>query len=206
MEIFSNHEVIIQWLTHYGSVILFILLVLGIIALPVPEETLMVLAGVLMKQGSLNIPLTILAAYMGSICGISLSYAIGRTTGHYFIQKYGSWVGIGENHIQRAHRWFEHFGKWTLSIGYFIPGVRHFTGIASGMTQLEFKQFALYAYSGAAVWVSIFLSLGYFFSDYWFSAFENLEIGIENVITAIALILIFYFLYSKIKNHFFKVL
>jgi membrane protein DedA with SNARE-associated domain len=48
-------------------------------------------------------------------------------------------------------------------IGYFIPGVRHFTGFSSGMATLPFHHFALFAYSGALLWVTSFLTIGYFF-------------------------------------------
>ena len=67
------------WLTKYGSFALFLMLSLGILALPIPEETLMVIAGVLMHKGQLNIPLTVLFSYAGTICGITMSYALGRT-------------------------------------------------------------------------------------------------------------------------------
>ena len=58
-------------------------------------------------------------------------------------------------------------GHWALTFGYFIPGVRHFTAYAAGMSELEAPQFALFAYSGAVLWVGTFLSLGYFLGERW---------------------------------------
>lgn len=168
MDFLFDNETLSLWLTHYGSIALFFLLVFGIIALPIPEETLMVLAGILIGKEKLSIPFTMLAGYAGSICGITISYWIGRTAGHYLVLKYGKWVGITEKRFQKAHEWFERFGKWTLLIGYFIPGLRHFTGLTSGITEMEFKHFALFAYTGAVIWVSIFLSIGYFCSGVCF--------------------------------------
>jgi membrane protein DedA with SNARE-associated domain len=165
------------WLTQYGSVTLFILLALGIVALPVPEETLMVIAGIFMKQGDLKIPATMLAAYLGSMFGITVSYIIGRTAGFYLLHKYGGWLGITETRLQRAHQWFENYGKWTLTFGYFIPGVRHFTGVSAGVAELEYHYFALFAYGGALLWVSTFLGIGYFFGDYAISFMTDLEIS-----------------------------
>lgn len=191
------------WLMQYGSFALFFLLTIGILALPVPEETLMVIAGVLMHQGQLQIPHTIIAAMMGSLCGITASYFLGRTAGHYLINRYGSWIGIGQLQIDKAHAWFERFGKWTLVIGYFIPGIRHFTGFSAGMTSLAYQEFALFAYSGAIVWVATFLSIGYFFGNYWFSIFENLEINIDDILTVVIIAVIVYVIYlvrSRMKN------
>lgn len=165
METLMDNETLSFWLIHYGSFALFLLLALGIIALPIPEETLMVLAGILMHKGLLQIPPTVMATYAGSICGISISYVLGRTLGNYFIHKYGSWIGLTEQRLQQAHSWFERFGKWSLLIGYFIPGVRHFTGFSAGVTNLEYKQFAIFAYIGAILWGTLFLSVGYFFGN-----------------------------------------
>ncbi len=59
--------------------------------------------------------------------------------------------------------------------GYFIPGVRHLTAYAAGMSDLEAPQFALFAYTGAVLWVSAFLSLGYFLGDRWEAVERNIH-------------------------------
>jgi len=155
------------WLTQYGSFSLFVLLALGIFALPIPDETLMVLAGVLMAHGQLLPFPTYIAAILGAMAGITVSYLIGRTAGVLIIKKYGHWVGITEARMRRVHNWFERFGRWALLIGYFIPGVRHLTGYAAGITVMEYRHFAIFAYTGAMVWACIFLSVGYFLGDRW---------------------------------------
>lgn len=167
MELFAENSTLSLWLIQYGSFAIFGLLAVGIIALPVPEETLMVFAGVLMSQDKLSVVSAPIAAVLGSFCGISVSYYIGRTAGHYFFHKWGKWVGLTEKRLQKAHEWTERFGTWALLIGYFVPGVRHFTGFSAGTTDLEFNRFALFASLGACLWVSCFLSVGYFFGDYW---------------------------------------
>jgi membrane protein DedA with SNARE-associated domain len=179
MDFFPSYETFSFWLEHYGSISLFLMLAAGIIALPVPEESLMILAGVFIQKGILDLPQTALASFAGSVTGITISYFLGRTVGHYLLKKLG-WL-IKEKRWNQVQQWFNKFGKWTLFIGYFIPGVRHFTGLATGMTGVGFKQFALFAYSGALTWVSTFLSIGYLFGGYGLSYFENIEIGIESV-------------------------
>jgi len=148
-----------------GYLALFVLLALGIICLPVPDETLMVLAGYLIATGKWPAIPTFLAAVGGSICGITVSYILGRTAGSFLLRKYGNRIGLSEKKIEYAHQWFDKVGKWALFIGYFIVGVRHFTGYVAGATLLRFKTFALYAYSGALLWGITFMSLGYFLKD-----------------------------------------
>jgi membrane protein DedA with SNARE-associated domain len=77
MEQTCVHDTITLWLSHYGSLALFGLLVLGILALPIPEEPLLVLAGVFIKNGPLLLFPTLMAAFLGSMCGITLSYLLG---------------------------------------------------------------------------------------------------------------------------------
>jgi len=182
MDFLPSLDTLSDWIVHYGSFSLFILLALGIIALPVPEETLMMVTGLLMSQGKLPLVETICAALFGSMTGITTSYLVGRSAGIYMIHKYGKWFGITEERMKKAHEWFDHFGKWSLPIGYFIPGVRHFTGIIAGLTELDFKTFALFAYSGAILWVTFFLSVGYFFGGAAFNLYEQIEFTSDRII------------------------
>lgn len=160
-----NNEFLISWLNEYGSIALLVLLALGIIALPIPDETLIVLAGAFIRAEHLNFFPTALAAYLGAMIGISVSYLIGYGCGHFIIHKYGRWVGLTEAKFNKAHSWYEKYGVWTLLFGYFIPGVRHFTGIIAGSVEVKYKHFALFAYTGAFLWASLFLSIGYFFGS-----------------------------------------
>src|SRR3989442_9749980 len=92
MDFLPDQETLSLWLLHWGSLALFLLLGLGVVALPVPDETLMVLAGILMKKGDIPVIPTLLATYGGTICGITVSYLIGRTAGSPMIHKYGSYI------------------------------------------------------------------------------------------------------------------
>jgi len=199
MDALAENSTLQMWLIQYGSIALFFLLAIGILALPVPEETLMVIAGALMNLGKLPMLQTIIAAIMGSLCGITASYILGRTAGQFLIHRYGRWVGIRQEQLDKAHAWFERFGKWTLFFGYFIPGIRHFTGFSAGMTSLHFRDFALFAYSGALIWVATFLSFGYFFGNYGYSVFENIEVSVDDIMTVL-LLAIFIFLIYLVKK------
>lgn len=202
MDCLLTNEVLSAWLIQYGSISLFFLLVLGIIALPIPEETLMILSGMLMSQGKLIITSTLIAAYAGAICGISVSYLLGHTAGKFLIIKYGSWVGITESRLKQVENWFHHYGKWTLPVGYFVPGIRHLTGFSCGIT-MQFKEFAPFAYAGAVIWVTTFLSLGYFFSDYCFALFEKLELDSEKILSLgviLVILILAYVIYKKNKS------
>ena len=160
-------QTVFHWISQYGCPAIFVLLVFGIVGLPVPDETLLTFSGYLIFKGDLPIAATFAAAFGGSVCGITVSYTLGRTFGIALIHRYGRYLRITERHVNLAHAWFERVGRWGLTFGYFIPGVRHFTAYAAGMSELEPHVFGAFAYSGALLWVSTFLTLGYFLGERW---------------------------------------
>lgn len=159
---------VLHWVSTYGYAGIFSLLVLGIVGLPVPDEFLLTGCGFLVYQGNLHFSPTVASAFAGSSCGITVSYLIGRTVGWKFLHsRAGRLLHVRDEHIYKVHTWFDRIGHWALLIGYFIPGVRHFTAIVAGTSRLEYRSFALFAYAGALLWVSTFVSIGYHFGRRW---------------------------------------
>ncbi len=160
-------QLVLAWITQYGYIAIFVLLVFGIVGLPVPDETLLTFCGYLVYKGHMVLPLAFVAALGGSMSGITISYSLGRRFGLPLIHRYGKYLRLTEAHINKAHEWFERVGHWGLTFGYFVPGVRHLTAYAAGMSEVSSHHFAMYAYSGAILWVSAFFALGYFLGERW---------------------------------------
>lgn len=193
-------DTLLVWLTHYGPLSLYVIMALGIIAFPVPEETLMVLAGVLIHQGKIPLESTAAAAILGAMTGITVSYLFGYFVGKVLLLRWGSYIGIGEKQLNSAHEWFERFGKWALFIGYFIPGVRHFTGVSAGITGLEYYRFAIFAYMGAICWGSLFISIGYFLGGKWFLSFKFYEMTYDEIFIVFILIALAIYAFVRWKR------
>ena len=177
-----------HWIASYGLGAIFGLLVLGVFGLPVPDETLMAFAGVLVRQGHLGFATTWIAAALGSMCGISLSYTLGRTVGTSLVVRYGRWVRITDAHLRRVEQWMEHGGRWTLMFGYFVPGIRHLTAIVAGSSGLPPRIFMTFAYAGAAVWSLTFVTLGWYVGDRWEAVLHTLHHHLA-IATALVVIL-----------------
>jgi membrane protein DedA with SNARE-associated domain len=148
-------------LAQYGYAAIFLLLCLGIVGPLIPDETILVLAGILIARGTFHWVPVLLAAWCGSLSGITMSYLLGRRGLIYLMRRFAG------THMDRAHKWFEKYGGWTLFFGYYIAGVRHFTALIAGSTELSYPEFARFAYPGAIVWVALFVSIGYFVGDQW---------------------------------------
>jgi membrane protein DedA with SNARE-associated domain len=158
-------------LAQYGYAAIAVLLCLGIVGPLIPDETILVLAGILIARGTLDWVPVLLCAWAGSICGISVSYLLGRRGLIYLVRRYAG------KHMARAHEWFEKYGRWTLFFGYYVAGVRHFTALIAGSTELSYREFAQFAYPGAVLWAALFVAIGYFLGDRW----EQLQAELHTV-------------------------
>jgi membrane protein DedA with SNARE-associated domain len=178
------------FLAHYGYFAIFALLMLGIVGPLIPDETILVLSGIAVHRGELVPGITIAAGVAGSLCGITVSYILGRTGAIYALKRFqplDRWVS---RQLPQVERWFQRYGKWTLFFGYFIAGVRHFTALTAGMSKLRVRTFMLYAYPGGFVWVVCFVAIGYYLGAEWEKLARRLNGGaliIAGIVAAIAL-------------------
>jgi len=193
-------EAMFFWVTRHGYLGLSSLLMLGIVGLPIPDETLLLFAGYLIYKGTLHAGLTLLSAFLGSACGITLSYFLGRTLGMGLIHKYGSYVRITDGRVGRVHDWFRRVGRWGLVIGYYLPGVRHITALIAGSAELELWVFAPFAYSGALLWVATFISAGYVLGESWEKVSEHIHQNLLLATGAICSLLLVFLLVRRVMR------
>jgi membrane protein DedA with SNARE-associated domain len=192
-------EGILHWITTYGYGAIFLLLMLGVVGLPIPDETLLVFCGYLVSKGNMHPAAAWLTAIAGSWCGISLSYTIGRTLGLGAVHKYGKYLHITDERLATVHAWFDRIGHWALFVGYYIAGVRHFTAIVAGTSKLKFTHFMAYAWSGGVLWVTTFLTLGYFLGENWQRIAESIHHYLLYVSIAAIAAALAYYLYQRRK-------
>jgi len=192
---------VLEWVAIYGYGALFFLLMTGIIGLPVPDETLLVFCGYLVSQGKMHPAGTYLAAAAGSLCGITVSYTLGRTVGIGVVHRFGKYFRVTDAQLERVHRWFERSGHWALFGGYYIAGVRHFTAVIAGASKLEFRVFALFAWSGGLLWVASFLTLGYVIGENWRRASDLVHASMHTLAYILVAVALAYLLgrYWRIK-------
>jgi membrane protein DedA with SNARE-associated domain len=168
-------EEIFAFIGHYGYVGIFGSLMLGIIGLPVPDELLLIFSGYLISQGNLNYVLTVLVSMIGSFAGMTVSYLVGQKLGYPLLEKYGAKIHITKEKLAHTHRWFQRFGKFAVTFGYFIPGIRHLTAYFAGIGKWSYGRFFLYAIPGALIWVITFITLGTYLGEHWHRVTETIH-------------------------------
>lgn len=190
---------IIGLFDHYGYIVLLIGLMLELIAFPLPGEVLMTYCGVLINANKMNWALSIFTAAFGAALGITLSYFIGRFLGIAFFKKYGHYVHMDKNRLDKISEWFGRYGNKLLIIAYFIPGLRHITGYFSGITNISYKKFAIYAYLGAFIWTGTFISIGKVLGGNWqkYHALITKYLLIGSLITALIIMTVYFYRYHR---------
>lgn len=168
-------EAAIAWIHRYDYFAIFSLLMLGIVGLPIPDETLLLYVGYLSFKGDLSAPLSLVSAAMGSASGITISYSFGRLFGPRVPTTLGSWLHLNETRYIAAQRWVSRWGQYALLIAYFVPGLRHLSAIAVGASGLRYPTFATYAYTGAVVWSATFITTGYVLGEEWVASSAKLH-------------------------------
>jgi membrane protein DedA with SNARE-associated domain len=186
-------QTVFRWIAEYGYGAIFCLLMLGIIGLPVPDETLLMFSGYLVFKKQLRVGPVLVVAFLGTVCGITVSYMLGRTFGLQLIHRYGSYFHLTAARLARAHRWLEHAGAWSLTFGYYLPGVRHLTAYVAGASDLSPTVFSLFAYSGGALWATTFILVGYFLGNEWSRASQQIRFYAWIATAAVAVLLLVYF-------------
>ena len=192
--------ILLHWIQAYGYLGVFASLMLGMFGLPVPDESIMTFTGFLIYKSQFQPLPAFLAAFGGSICGITLNYGVGRLIGLRLVIRYGRYLHVTAEKLERAHGWFEKYGKWALFGGYFLPGVRHLAALTAGTTRLEYGTFALFAYSGAALWVSSFITLGYFLGEEWHLVTTEVQKYLWVAVGMAAGLVLLYLLWRQIRR------
>jgi membrane protein DedA with SNARE-associated domain len=148
-------------ITSYGYWGIFAFLASGIFGIPVADEVILMGAGYFSAIGALQPLPSLMAVILGSFCGTSLNYVVGRTIGGKLLAYWGNSNPSRLGKIDYVMAWFQRVGSWGLPVGYFIPGIRHLLPVVAGISSLHAGIFALLAGSGCCLWCLTLLWLGY---------------------------------------------
>lgn len=153
-------EQIVVWATEIISTLGYIgvafLVALETVVPPIPSEIILPLAGSLSATGRFNIVLVIIAATIGSVGGASFLYGISRWAGETrvesWIDRYGKWILLSRNDLDRSRQWFSRHGGLTVLIARVIPTIRSLVSIPAGLSSMPFLRFLIFTTIGSLIW------------------------------------------------------
>jgi membrane protein DedA with SNARE-associated domain len=191
-------ETVKPYVNHYGYWAVFFGVFLESLGLPLPGETLIIVAALVAAKGVLNIIWVIVFAVVATFIANDISYAIGYWGGHAFVIKYGKYIFFTEKKLLALENFVKRHGSKVVVIARFILGMRQFNGFIAGTAKMPFLKFAIFNMIGALLWVGWWTGLSYYFGKKFDSSFIKYYFLIGMVCLIILMIMAFRF--SKHKQ------
>jgi membrane protein DedA with SNARE-associated domain len=129
---------------------------------PVPGETVLIAAAFFAGLGQLNIFLVALVAFVGAVVGDNIGFAIGYYGGHPLAERFGKYIFLTPERINKAERFFSRHGGKVVVVARLIEGLRQANGIIAGLSEMKWTRFITYNAIGAGLWVGLWSTAGYF--------------------------------------------
>ena len=157
-----------KYFAEYGYWTVAFVLLLENAGIPLPGETTLLFAAALaFSEHKLTLWGVIVVGVIACTLGDNLGYWIGRRGGRLLLDRQRRIFRISEEHLARGERFFLRYGSFTVFFSRFVFGLRILAGPLAGVLKMPWKKFALFNFLGAALWVSVVASLGYFFGSRW---------------------------------------
>jgi len=151
---------------HFGYLFIFLTTFLEaspLIGLFIPGAIVLILAGLLIKFHFLNLWFVLFFGISGAILGDLGGYLFGRYAGKKFLHRYGKYLLIRKEYIERAGEIVNgHTGK-SLVIGRLNPITRTVAPFIVGAHKIKFSKFMLFNVIGGILWGVLFVCIGYLF-------------------------------------------
>jgi membrane protein DedA with SNARE-associated domain len=151
----------------YGYPLVFFGVMLENAGIPLPGETIVLLAGFSAFQGHLALAWVIVLAALGASTGDSLGYWLGSRGGRPFLERFGRYLLITPARLAAAERYFQRHGPPTVFLARFIAGLRVLGAFLAGVSHMPYAAFLTYNLLGAATWATAMGLAGYYFGHGW---------------------------------------
>jgi membrane protein DedA with SNARE-associated domain len=192
---------ILSLIGQYGYLAIFFGVMLESVGIPLPGETILIAAGFLVHQGTLDPGETLTFGVLGTTVGNQIGYWASRHGGRPFVLRWGHYVGVTHQRLVRVEALFRSI-RWKSGVlGSLILGIRVFGALVAGISRMHWRTFLFYNVLAGAVWTTASILLGYLFSG----SLDRLEEWMGSVIVLlvvlIVLTLISYLAYRWVTNH-----
>ncbi len=155
---------------------------------PVPGETVLIAAAVYAGAGKLNITFIVLLAIAASIIGDNVGYLIGRFGGRSLALRWGKYVFLTPERLDKAEAFFTKHGGKVVTIARFVEGLRQANGIIAGITKMPWRKFMLFNALGAIVWCLTWSGVGYLAGNHITAIYEAINRYALYVLIAVVLL------------------
>ncbi|MBB4154650.1 membrane protein DedA with SNARE-associated domain [Sphingomonas jinjuensis] len=157
-------DFILDLITRGGYLGIAFLMALENVFPPIPSEVIMGLGGMAVGRGQMSFVWLVVAGTIGTVVGNYPWYWLGRRFGYHglkpFVDRYGRWLTLEWEDIEKITHFFHHRGWWVVFVFRFMPTFRTLVSLPAGMGRMAHWRFILATAGGSAIWNTILAGAG----------------------------------------------
>jgi membrane protein DedA with SNARE-associated domain len=187
------------FLIDYGYVSLFALMTLESASLPVPSEVVLPLAGYLVSVGVMDFWAAVAVSTAAGLAGALADYYLASLLGRPFVLRLLGAFRLHAGALDRAERWFERSGQWTVFAARFVPVLRTVISLPAGLFRMGLKPFVALTVAGCFIWSAVLIYAGEAAGSGWGGAYTSSTAvdSLSAVVAGASACYIVYFVYPR---------
>jgi|SRR5690625_2243712 len=194
-------------INQFGYAAIIILIAVENIFPPIPSEVILTFGGFMTASTDMTVFGVILASTVGSVAGALVLYYLGSILGaermKRIVVKYGKWLRLTTEDVDKSYAWFNKYGPWTVFFCRFIPLIRSLISIPAGMSKMGMPLFLLLTTVGTLIWNTVLVNLGASVGENWEDIVAVMDVY-SNIVYALiavgAILFIVWFFYLRPKK------
>jgi membrane protein DedA with SNARE-associated domain len=189
-----------SYLSHYGYWAILALVMIEDFGVPVPGETILIGGAIYAGAGRLNIVAVGVVGFIAAVIGDNIGFAIGHFGGRALALRWGRYVFLTEERLDRAQSFFDRHGGKIITIARFIEGLRQANGVIAGISGMHWRRFLAFNALGAALWVGTWVSLGYLAGTHITTIYNYITRYSYYVLIALAVLVLAYIAWRLLRR------
>jgi membrane protein DedA with SNARE-associated domain len=178
----------------------------------IPSEVIVPMAGWKVSQSAVDPsvvePLTgapwswiavLLVATVGAVLGSLAGYLIGAWGGRPLLDRWGRYVHIHPDDLDRADAWFARYGDWAVFIARLVPLLRALINYPAGVARMPIGRFVLFSTLGSLPWNAALLFAGFLLGENYEDLYATVR-PFEYVIYALVILGVAYVIYRWVRG------
>jgi membrane protein DedA with SNARE-associated domain len=167
--------------------------------IPLPSEVIMPFAGYLASVGHFSLVGAATAGALGCNIGSTIAYLVAAYGGRAAFDRWGKYVLIRHEELERAEHFFARYGAATVFVGRLLPVIRTFISFPAGLARMPMLKFQLYSFIGSWPWCFALAYIGMVLGARWDSdpTFRRLFHEFDTVILAVIVAGCAWFVWSR---------
>jgi membrane protein DedA with SNARE-associated domain len=188
-------------LQQYGLWAIGLLITLEDFGVPVPGETILIAGAIYAGAGRLNIVALGVVAFVAAVTGDNIGFAIGHFGGRALALRFGKYVFLTEERLDKAERFFDRRGSIVITFARFVEGLRQANGIIAGITGMHWLRFLVFNAIGAALWVGTWVTIGYFAGNNITTIYHYITLYSYYVLAGLVVLIVGYIVWRRRRRH-----